>query len=220
MRTFARTTLAVALAAPLTLTLTMLTGPAQASPATSARDAIAAACPTTVPADALAYVGADFDVHAQCVSAVSKARNATAAKAVVFAFTKLGAPTLCLADKNFDRKRKKGTAFDTSSLIFHAYKSAGMKIPVTGSTRDIFPWDGVKQANWVSTIPNGVAPVPGDISGFLFGKRVGHVVMHVGDSLVIQSDSSCGGVVELTSPLLSWQSSYVGSYKMLPGKAR
>lgn len=218
MRTFARTTLAVALAAPLTLT--MLTGPAQASTATSTREAIAAACPTSVPAAALAGVGADFDVHAQCVSAVTKARNTTAAKAVLFAFTKLGAPTLCLADPDFPAKREAGTAFDTSSLVLHAYKNAGMNIPVTGSTRDIMGWDGVKQAKWVKTLAAESKARPGDLNGYRFGKLIRHLTIHVGDGVVIQADGSCDGVVELTRAPASWKKSYVGSYQMLPGKAR
>lgn len=218
MRTFARTTLAVALAAPLTLTI--LTGPAQASTATSARDAIAAACPTTVPADALSNVGADFDVHAQCVSAVAAARNTTAAKAVVYAFTKLGAPTLCLGDPDFRKKREAGTAFDTSSLVLHAYKNAGMNIPVNGSTRDIMGWDGVKQATWVKTLAAESKARPGDLNGYRFGKLIRHLTIHVGDGLFIQADGSCGGVVDLIRPAASWKKSYVASYQMLPGKAR
>ena len=218
MRTFARTTLAVALAAPLTLIT--LTSPAQASTATSARDAIANACPTVVTADALSNVGADFDVHAQCVSAVHAARNTTAAKAVVYAFIKLGAPTLCLSISDFYKKREAGTAFDTSSLVLHAYKNAGMNISVNGSTRDIMGWDGVKQATWVKNLAAESKARPGDLNGYRFGKLIRHLTIHVGDGLFIQADGSCDGVVELIRPAASWKKSYVASYQMLPGKAR
>ena len=139
--------------------------------------------------------------------------------ALVYAFNQLGKPTLCMSEPDWYTKRLDGTAFDASSLIYHAYVYAGIDTGGIGSSRNIIPWGGATRGSWIRKLPASAKAKPGDINGYLLGGPAsGFVNLSVGGNLVIQS-TVCGGVVHITNKTAPAKY-HVGVYRAVPGNIK
>lgn len=178
-------------------------------------------CPKEAPAGTMRGKAKGKDIHALCTRAAANAPTRAAKHAVIYAFNQLGKPYLCNGSPNQFEERLKEDSFDSSSLIYHAYRYAGINTGGIGSTRNIIPWDGVPQAEWVRTLKKGAKAKPGDINGYLTTPKepaYGHVTLQVGKNLIIHTNS-CGDGVHITSKQPG-KPYYVGTYRVVPRIAR
>lgn len=180
----------------------------------SALDAlIAAAAPQTVvgsrgcPVSVLdGTVPLGVDIHVLCRRAVKAASSPAAAKAIMWALVRLGAPYACEGVGRLDPWR-----FDCSSYVARAYaEGAGLDTAGEGwapSTRTMVPWDGAAlDPHYARLAPDRIRP--GDLvfydtcpAGEECPYR--HVAMYLGPlepggQAYMAHTNACGGVAHVT----------------------
>lgn len=145
-------------------------------------------CPTSLPANVLE----DGATVALCAKSVAQASSPEAALAIIWAFNHLGIPYAWPVGVP-----RSGSSYDCSSFVAGAYhEKDGANLPGVypyQSTRDMFPWDGMKMAPYYVVIPPGQQR-PGDL-----GLEVSctsppcsyqHVVMILADGFQAETNTS------------------------------
>lgn len=154
-------------------------------------------CPTASPGGTLRSGAESIGAYQLCADSVAQAPTEAAAKAIKWAFSKLGAPYACGGEGRMEAFR-----FDCSSLVSRAYYE-GAGIGTAGdswapSTRDMVPWDGAALGRWYSYVAPADAR-PGDLILYdTGGSTYRHVVMLLADGFMLHTNS-CGDVAHVTA---------------------
>lgn len=128
---------------------------------------------------------------------VGPIEDSLAKQAVAFALSKVGYPYS-------QEYRHSGNYYDCSSLMYYAWKSAGVDIGYEGMTTAAAEGKGLSEAGKTISFEE---LKPGDLIFFSYVKNgrylnISHVAMYVGDGKVVEAANSKIGVVyrEITKP--------------------
>lgn len=157
-------------------------------------------CPVEVPAGTLRDGAEAIGVAALCQQSVLLAATPQAAKAIKWAFSRLGAPYACKGVGRLEPFR-----FDCSSLVSRAY-SEGAGVPVASreyapSTRNMMPWDGVRLDPHYEEVPSAMV-MPGDLiltrSCTQEPCAYQHVTMALANGYILHTNR-CGDVAHVSA---------------------